>query len=84
MVDYNVDPYNTWYGIWAGQDTDPAVAQILSDAISECLADEAVAQSLYDLGIQIAFEDFETCQATIQGYWDVIKGALIAGGALTE
>lgn len=85
LTDYEgVSEYNTWYGVWASNDLDPAITDYLSSVIGEILEDEEIASSMYDLGIEISYGDAQVIQDTITEYTDIITGALVAAGVLSE
>ena len=81
LSDFGAKEYNTWYCLWTDTGTDPAVVEILDNAVAECLQDEDVVKSLTDLGIQVAYENAEESLATVEAYRDIIRDALITGGA---
>lgn len=85
LTDYEgVSEYNTWYGVWASNDLDPAITDYLSSVIGEILEDEEIASSMYDLGIEISYGDAQVIQDTITEYTDIITDALVAAGVLSE
>ena len=60
----------------------PPTAEAIANALEECLQDEALLKSLADLGIEVNFKNTADAQAQVASYADIIKNALIAGGAL--
>ena len=82
MDQFGVADFSTWYGLWTGEGVDPAVIAVIANALEECLQDEALLKSLADLGIEVNFKNTADAQAQVASYADIIKNALIAGGAL--
>lgn len=83
MDQFGVADFSTWYGVWTGEGVDPAVITVVANALDECLKDEALLKSLADLGIEVNFKNTADAQAQVAAYADIIKNALIAGGALS-
>ena len=85
LTDYEgISEYNTWYGIWASNDLDPALTDYISSVIGEILEDEEIAASMYDLGIELSYGDAQVIQDTVTEYTDIISDALTAAGILSE
>lgn len=84
LTAYGADEIYTWYSLWAPNGMDSAVSEAISAAVGECLADEAVMKRMTDINIEVDFQDYTAFQDVVTEYRDIIKNALVAGGALAE
>lgn len=84
LTDYGAEEIYTWYSMWAPNGMDPAVSEAISAAVGECLEDEAVLKGMNDINIEVDFQDYTAFQDVVANYREIIKSALVAGGALTK
>ena len=84
LTDYGADEIYTWYALSGPNDMDPALAQAISDAVADVMADEAVISSLTDIKIETNFVPYKEFVDLVVDYRDILKGALVAGGAIAE